>query len=240
MKKNIMTLIIVFFLSASFSTGQTQKAEPNRNKGQTNTSVQSDSVNTRLLLSHLRAHFDDLHDVIMRYHHQDPAIRGLITLEMLWRDKKLVSCTVNSNGTGNDSLASGLIDKMKAWEIDGLDGPYQTVLPLRVRIVGSEQPDFPELAILTGFAGDKSGKPLQNAMVILRSLLYPEVRVPNARTNSEGIFIRTLIPPGEYQLSCVPAGGDTIQIGARTFRKGEHKKEHLVIGTKLLKNPSGK
>jgi len=239
MKKNIMTFIIIFFLSASISTGETRKAGAGQNESHNGTPALPDSVNMQLFLSHLRVHFDDLHDVIMRFHHQDPAIRGLITLEMLWRDKKLVSCTVNSNDTGNDSLAAGLIDKMKAWEIDGLDGPYQTILPLRVRIVGSKEPDFPELAILTGYVEDKSGNPLQNAVVILRSLTDPEVKVPNARTNSEGIFIRTLIPPGKYQMLCVPAGGDTVQIGVRTFRKGEHKKEHLVIGTKLLKNPSG-
>ncbi len=227
--RKLFFLFVVFRLALLLTAGHAGAKDSGPTKIRTDDTVKPDSINIQIFMSHLREHFEDLHDVIMRFHHRDPAIRGLIALDMLWQDNKLVSCAVESNDTGSETLASGLIEKLKAWEIDGLDGPFKTVLPIRVRIVGSDEPDFPNMAILTGFAGDKSGNPVRNAMIILRPLSAPEIKVPAARTNSEGIFIRTLIPPGRYQLLWVPAKGDTILTGFLTFTKGEHKKEHLVI-----------
>ncbi|MBN2410709.1 carboxypeptidase regulatory-like domain-containing protein [candidate division KSB1 bacterium] len=227
--KKLFFLFFVFWMALTLIAGHFRAEDSEQTKVRADNTVKSDSIYIQIFMSHLREHFDDLHDVIMRFHHQDPAIKGLITLDMLWQDNKLISCAVESNDTGSEALASGLIEKLKAWEIDGLDGPFTTVLPLCVRIVGSDEPDFPNLAILTGFAGDKSGNPVRNAVIVLRSLSDPEIKVPYARTNSEGIFIRTLIPPGKYQLLCVPVKGDTMSIGHLTFIKGEHKKEHVVI-----------
>ena len=45
-----------------------------------------------LFLAHLRAHFDDIHDVSMRFHADDPWIEGTIILGMDWRDGRGSRC----------------------------------------------------------------------------------------------------------------------------------------------------
>jgi hypothetical protein len=187
----------------------------------------ADTLNWNTLVAYLQDHFDDLHDVTMRYHHQNASINGIVTLRMIWENGRLASAEVVSNETGSDELPASLIEKMRAWEIEGLTGPAEIVVPINVKLVGSDDPDFPQTAILTGLVIDRRGNPLEGAMVMLK----PEAggAVLRAETNREGIFVRTLIPPGTWDLECSHPGYVTLVKQGLSLAAREHLRERLAL-----------
>jgi len=190
----------------------------------------ADTLNWNLFVGYLRDHFDDFHDVTMRYHHQDHTVNGVVEIRMQWEDRVLKSADVVSNGTGNDDLPVSLIEKMEKWEIEGLDGPAEITLPVSVKLVGLDEPDFPNTAILTGEVKDAEGNPLHGAMVMVK----PQVagQVYRAETNREGIFVRTLIPPGTWDLECSLQGYETAYKEGVSLVAGQHMREHIILAKK--------
>jgi hypothetical protein len=182
-----------------------------------------------MLMSHLQANFDDIHDVSMRFHHQDHTIGGLIAFVTVWENGMLDSIAVTRNDTGNDDLPAALIEKFRTWRIDGLDGPLETSLPLNIRLVGSDNPAFPETAIVTGTVTDDSGQPLNGAVVEFTTGASGQPAVPPARTNREGVFVRTLIPAGEWTITCSHSGFRSIVIEGVKLEAGKHHRETIVL-----------
>jgi hypothetical protein len=187
----------------------------------------ADTLNWDTFVTYLQEHFDDFHDVTMRYHHEDATINGIVELHITWENRRLVSADVVSNETGSDDLAASLIEKMRNWEIEGLTGPAEITLPVNVKLVGSDDPDFPNTAILTGVVTDRRGNPLHGAMVMLK----PQVGgvVLRAETNREGIFVRTLIPPGTWDLECSHPEHVTVLKQGVHLAAGQHARERFAL-----------
>jgi len=185
-------IILIYILSAC-----QQKSE--QNSTEISDSLM-DSVYTSMLIKHLQKNFDDIHDVSMRFHHKDHTLNGMIVIKMNWKKGSLQSASVDSNETGDAEFGSELIKKMKMWKISGLDGPFETWLPLRIKIVGSDNPKFDERGIITGLVTGKNGSPLREAKVQFTPRQAGAASVRFALTNREGIFVRTLITPGTWDL----------------------------------------
>jgi hypothetical protein len=183
-----------------------------------------------LLVSYLRAHFDDLHDVTMRFHDQDPALNGMIEIKEVWENRVLKEAEIVRNDTGSEDLGDALIEKMRSWDIDGLLGPFETVIPIQVKIVGLDDPEFPNTAILTGEVRDTEGAPLQGVMVVIKPAVAGMVY--RAETNREGIFVRTLIPPGTWDIEYSLQGYVTVEVPGVRLSAGKHVRESVILQKK--------
>lgn len=215
----LMLIVVLPGVSCSQQTeqSQTQDLPP------------SDSANTALLMQHLRTHFDDLHDVSMRFHHMDHTLGGMIVFETSWENGNSTSIQVVENETGDSSLAASLIEKFSAWQIEGMEGTFATHLPIRIQLVGSDDPDFPNRALITGLVADADGEPLHRARLKFVPQQSGQESVPNATTNREGIFVRTLIPPGEWALECTYEGKTPVVVEGIMLDAGEHHRETIVM-----------
>jgi hypothetical protein len=215
--------ILICCLSCGKESGEREAAD----EGGAPAYTTADTLYWDLLIAYLREHFDDFHDVTMRYHHQDHTINGVVEIKMTWENRVLKSAEVLANGTGSDDLPGSLIEKMRKWEIAGLDGPAEITLPVNVKLVGLDDPDFPNTAIVTGEVRDTEGNPLHGAMMLIK----PEVagRVYRAETNREGIFVRTLVPPGIWDLECSLEGYETALKQGVSLVAGQHMPERVVL-----------
>ncbi len=185
---------------------------------------QPDSVKMQIFITFLQEHFDDIHDVTMYYHHQDVNLNGLIVLNMDWQGGRLVEAVVIDNETGNDQLAEDLISVLKTWKIDNL-GPLQTQLPLRIKIVGKDDPEFLHTGIITGEIIDAAGNPLSGTKISFKG----KAVVPDARTNRKGIFVRTLIPPGKYDVYLNVQDSESVMIKSVDLSAGKHERINYIL-----------
>jgi len=199
---------------------------------QTNASLQEDP-NARIYMSHFRNNWDDIHDVIMRFHNDDPTLNGTVFINMNWQKGILVSASVDSNTTGNSAFGLALIAAMKKWNIPGMTESWITTVPIRTLIYGSDNPQFNECGIFTGNVIDINGKPLSGVKLIL----YPKDNTgPKSETNStnrEGVFIWTLIPVGDWRLECTKDGYLPTIVDKLTFEKGKHLKKVIILKNRL-------
>ena len=221
-------LIVLWLLITCLACGErTEQRSDAKDEAPTPAYTAADTLNWNMFVAYLQDHFDDFHDVTMRYHHRNASINGIVTLRMIWENGRLASAEVVSNETGSDSLPASLIEKMQTWEIEGLTGPAEIVVPVNVKLVGSDDPDFPKTAILTGLVIDRRGNPLQSALVTLK----PEAggAVLKAETNREGIFVRTLIPPGTWDLECSHPGYVALLKKGISLTAGKHTRERLAL-----------
>jgi len=212
----ILLIIVVFGSSIQFGFNQT-----NEN--------QQEDPNAGIFLTYLRNNWDDIHDVIMRFHYEDPELKGKVFIQMDWQNGSLFSASVDSNSTGNPALGKELIESMKKWNISGLADKWITTIPFKTEIVGSNQPEFPECAILTGKVIDTDGNPIQGAKLNLTSLDEINSQPTPVNTNREGIFIKTLIPSGDWSLNCTKDGYSTVTIDKLSFGMGEHVKKSIIM-----------
>lgn len=79
-------------------------------------------------------------------------------------------------------------------------------LPLRIKLVGSDGPDFHHQTLLTGRVCDAHSASVQNAIIRLLPGEEGLGVASQARSSSEGLFVRTLIPPGVWALECECGG----------------------------------
>ena len=195
----------------------------------TQSGTAADSAYQAILIDYLRANFDDIHDVSMRFHHHDHTIGGLVVFSTVWENGMLDTISVAQNDTGNDDLPAALIEKFRTWRIEGLDGPFETNLPLNIRLVGSEHPAFPETAIVTGTVKDEFGQSVHGAVVEFVAASVGQPTVPPARTNRDGVFVRTLIPVGEWKIICRHPDFGTALIEGVELEAGKHHRERIVL-----------
>lgn len=190
----------------------------------------ADSLEMDILIAYIQGHFDDIHDVTMRYHHKDHTINGRVVIEMTWEGGALEFAEVVANETGDEDLPGSMIEKIRGWNIEGLDGPVQVAVPFKVQLAGLDDPEFPNTALLTGEVVNADGRPLKEAMILIR----PEVagQVYRAETNREGIFVRTLIPPGTWNVECSLSGYGTVTKPGVKLSAGGHEREKFVLEKK--------
>lgn len=181
-----------------------------------------------LFVAHLRANFDDIHDVSMRHHLHDPSLGGTIALRLAWKDGALIRAVVVENETGSEAEAQDMIEAIRRWRIEGLDD-VEFSIPLKIKMVGSDDPEFHERAILTGTVRDEEGNPVQGAVVSLFRAGGEGNPVARATANREGVFIRSLIPPGTWFLRCERRGYLPRTIEEVTLETGEHRRIRLVL-----------
>ncbi|MBU2649854.1 MAG: carboxypeptidase regulatory-like domain-containing protein [Bacteroidetes bacterium] len=214
-KKAIKALIltVIFFMAGFNVTGQ--------NSGNDN--------NVEYLMKYLRSHWDDIHDVIMRFHMDDPALKGTVFISMTWENGILENAVVDSNSTGNEQFGPAIIEAMKNWKIPEIQDTWQIVVPFRTMIYGSDRPDFKEKGIFTGKVMTASGEPVAQAKVILDPVKGNPAKADTAITNREGIFIRTLIPPGIWEIRCIREGYQPFIIEDVDFKKKGHIKTSIIL-----------
>jgi len=188
-----------------------------------------------LFVNHLRGNFDEIHDVSMRFHHLDHELNGLISFDMKWRKGRLISCSSIENETGNGDFAAALQTSMENWNIDGMEPSCGFGFSFLIKIVGSDDPSFSEKAVFTGEISDVAGHPVKDVRVRLESTDWTDFKVPDGRSNREGIFVRTLIPAGNWTvtISC-PGYQDIVQEDIE-LHPGGHKRIKAVL--KKIREP---
>lgn len=191
--------------------------------------IQSDSIKTALLFSHLRNNFDDIHDVSMRFHHKDERLSGKIHIQTEWKDGKLIFSQILKNETGDKEFGLAIADKLKNWQIKNLIGNFSITIPFRIKLVGTDNPDFQKHGMITGKIVNEGNKPLHNALINFISENGNFVAA--TRTNREGIYVKTLIKPGKYIINV--SKDEYRSYTTSEFKLG--RGEHYRVNTQLVK-----
>lgn len=191
-----------------------------------------DSVYTSLLISHLRKNFDDIHDVSMRFHHLDHNLNGIIQIKMHWENGRMTSSSVGINETNSNEFADALIQNIQKWYIKDIIGPFEFSLPLRIKIVGSDDSTFTEKGILTGQINDKDGLPVKNVRLSFRSANNPIDTLQNCMSNREGIFVKTLIPVGYWNVDFISPGFQKYSLNNVKIKSGDHIRKKIILQPK--------
>jgi hypothetical protein len=189
----------------------------------------NDSLYTAMLFAHLRSNFDDIHDVSMRFHHLDHRLNGMIQLHTRWEGGRMIFADIARNETKSDDFALALIKSIGQWNIEGLAGPFEIDLPLGIKIVGSDDSTFAEKGILTGEIKDETGVPVSRARLTFRSAANASDTLRSVRSNREGIFVKTLIPLGRWDVEVAARGYETILLQLIEFQEGTHLRRKIVL-----------
>ena len=193
-----------------------------------NTSV-NDSINTSLLINHLRNNFDDIHDVSMRFHHLDHRLNGVIQFKMRWENGRMTSVSVTKNETNNEEFANALAENLEKWYIQDLKGPFDISLPLRIKIVGSDDSTFSEKGILTGKILDTDGNNVSGVKLSLYSADNASDTLRSCYSNREGIFVKTLIPIGCWNIEFSATGFKKKLVKNICFLKNDHVRMNITL-----------
>lgn len=185
--------------------------------------------NEEIFIDYFRKNWDDIHDVIMRYHNDDPGLKGLVEIGMTWEHGKLADASVISNSTGNPDFGISLVEAMKIWTVPELADGWSSIIPIRTAIVGSNDPEFSKCGIFTGKINDTDGNPINGARLVLHRMESSNDRPDTVYTNREGIFIRTLIRPGTWQVECTKRGFELIKIDQLVIEEGKHCKRAITM-----------
>ncbi len=226
----VLTVVLLGAVACCLSCGGGSKGDGGGDEAEAPAYAPLDSLGQKVLFAYIREHFDDIHDVTMRYHHKDHNINGRVVIQMVWEGGVVKSAEAVANETGDDSLPASLIEKIRGWKIEELEGPSRVTLPFNVQLVGRDDPEFPNTGILTGEVTDAGGEPLPGALILIK----PEVAglVYRAETNREGIFVRTLIPSGTWDVECSLTGYGTETRTGLEISAGDHKRETFVLKRK--------
>jgi len=172
-------------------------------------------------ISHLRANFEDIHEVSMRFHMSDPTQNGMMVVQMTWGKGRMEAATILSNETSAEE-GEAILDVLRRWRIDELSEPATFVVPFRFRIVGSDDPRYPDMGIVTGRVTGPEGKPIPGAEIeLVRD--DKSLEPIRARANREGVYVRTLIPPGTWTAVCRAEGLRTAKIAGIELAEGTHR-----------------
>jgi hypothetical protein len=202
---------------------------------QTNDSPPEDP-NVQFFMEHLRNNWDDIHDVIMRFHYEDPGLKGTVFIRMNWRHGILSTASVDSSNTGNEAFGLAIIEALQKWNISELEENWEITLPIKTEIAGSNQPEFPESGILTGKVTDEKGNPVPGVKLSF-SAINKLVEDPNpVFTNREGIFIKTLIPQGSWNLTFSKDSYSIVTKDNCIIKKGVHVKKDITLTKIINKN----
>jgi hypothetical protein len=188
-----------------------------------------------IFMAYLMSRWNDVHDVIMRYHYDDPGLKGVVSINMTWRQGMLSEADIQENTTGNEDYGLALVDVMKSWKITDLKDAWSSTLPIKTTIKGSDHPKFNEYGILTGKVSDKDGNPIPGVQLIMQPNKAVYGKADTLYTNREGIFIQTLIVPASYSIDCYKKGYKPVILKNIKFKKGQHRKQDIeTISIEML------
>ena len=206
-------------------------SSPNNSKSQDLNEINSnsDSTYTALLFAHLRNNFDDIHDVSMRFHHYDHRLNGVIQINMHWENGRIISSNISRNDTKNGNFADAISAKLEEWYIEDLTGPFNISLPFNIKIVGSDDSTFSDKGILTGEIFSNDGKPIRNAKLSFHSVVNSSDTLRNCYSNREGIFVKTLIPIGNWNIEITATGFKRLLLENISFIKGDHIRKKIIL-----------
>lgn len=219
----------IYFIPSLMIIGLFISCQSSTNPSDTRSGMNSDSLNTQIFLDHFKENFDDIHDVSMRFHHYDPTLTGVIEINMIWENGLLKSSEIIRNETGNDDFATDLQAAIKKWEIVNLHGHFELSLPLRIKLVGSDDPSFSEKAIFTGLVINEAGHPVPHAQITFISTYSPSEVIEPCHSNREGIFVKTLIPEGKWNISITCTGYKGKHLNDVSFKTGEHTRMEIIL-----------
>jgi hypothetical protein len=211
----MLPFLIILFISTYLSVQTTE--------------AQQEDPNAAIFMNYFKQNWDDIHDVIMRFHNENPGLKGVVLINMNWQQGRLAEASVESNDTGDSAFGPALIEAMKKWQIAGLANNWSVTLPIRTAIYGSNDPAFNDCGIFTGNIADSLGKPLNGARVILIPPEGYNFKPDTVYSNREGIFILTLIQPGGYQVECSKKGYVPAKINKLSIEKGKHIKRSIIM-----------
>lgn len=189
--------------------------------------VQKENTNEEIFMSYFMKNWEDIHDVIMRYHYENPGLKGLVEIRMRWDREKLAEAFVSSNNTGDPSFGPSLVEAMNSWRIRGLSSGWSTTLPIMTAIVGSDDPEFNKCGIFTGKVTDKAGIPINGTRMVMHPLVSENGKPDTVYANREGIFICTLIHPGAWQIEFTKENYIPFNIDRLDFEEGQHCKRTI-------------
>ena len=214
----IAFVIIIYFSFFSNLIGQSSQ--------QNNTT--NDSLYTVILINHLRNNFDDIHDVSMRFHHKDHTLNGIIVIGLHGRQELGATFSIERNDTNDEKFAIALANNIEKWYIKDLVNPFDINLPLNIQIVGNTDSTFAEKGIFTGRIVDEMGNPVNRVKLSFHSSHYTEDALRSIYSNREGIFVKTLIPIGNWNIA-FEAEGLNVLVENINFKKGEHKRKRVTL-----------
>ena len=189
----------------------------------------NDSLYAASLISHLRNNFDDIHDVSMRFHHKDHTLNGLIVYALHWENGRLTSYSILRNDTNDEEFATALISNIEKWYVKDIDGPFDINLPLNIKIVGSDDSTFIDKGIFTGKIVNEVGNPVDGVKLSFISTYNSDETIRSIYSNREGIFVKTLIPVGNWNVVFKTEGYNSVVLENVNFKKGEHKRKNITI-----------
>lgn len=197
------------------------------------TPILSQQANYRThFMNYFNANINDVHNVIMKFHKDNPYMQGTVYCHLTWEKGNLINYSIDSNTTNNSSFAKALIEMFQSWTISRIQDKWQIVLPIKTFIVGSDQPEFNETGIFTGYVYNTLGVPIDEARLIFTSRDYPELTPDTLLTNPEGIFIKTLIKPGRWNVDFYHKDYESKTIRNMKFNKGQHIKENVRMSNR--------
>jgi hypothetical protein len=165
----------------------------------------------------------------MRFHHRDHRLNGMIVIDTRWENGRMTSASVARNETGSREFADAMVARLGTWRIEGLAGPLEIGLPLRIRIVGSDDSTFSRKGILTGVARDRSGAPVRDAAVRLLSPGGARDTLRACYSNREGVFVKTLVPAGTWDMECWAKGFAPVVLRGLRFEPGGHVRRTVTL-----------
>jgi hypothetical protein len=228
MKTKLFVIILISFIIGLLSC---QKKANNEKPYMEYYNSANDSMYTEMLMDYLRNHFDDIHDISMGFHHLDHTLNGIIEINMTWLEGRMIEWTIDKNETGSQEFANTLAQKIQTWYIPDLKGPFKMTLPLRIKIIGSDDPSFSQKGILTGEITDKNGMPVKYAKIHFESATNAADTLRNCYSNRDGIFVRTLIPVGGWNIECSAPGFKPVLLKNLKFNAGQHVRQKISLET---------
>ena len=189
----------------------------------------NDSLYTAILINHLRNNFDDIHDVSMRFHHKNHTLNGLIVIGLHWENGRLGYYSIERNDTNDENFANVLAENIEKWYIKDLVNPFNINLPLNIQIVGNNDSTFAQKGIFTGKIVNKIGNPIKGVKLNFISPNCKNDTLRSIYSNREGIFVKTLIPVGNWNIYFEADGFDNIVLEDIKFKEGEHVRKNISI-----------
>lgn len=190
--------------------------------------AQNNNKYRTFFLNHFNMYGEHIKQTIMRFHKDDPFLKGTVFIKMEWENGKLTSASADSNTTGNKDFAKALIEIIKTWNIPSIIEKWNFILPFKTFLEGSNQPDFLEKGILTGEITDSEGYPVDKVRIIL-TCKDSTINSDTLYSNQEGIFIKTLITPGLWNLEFENDKYEPKIFRNVEFSKGTHLREYIKL-----------
>lgn len=159
----------------------------------------------------------------------DPYLKGTVEIKMEWINGKLSNADVKSNNTGSPNFGTALIDAMQNWYIKELPIKWNSMVPFKTEIYGSKNPAFKDCCIFTGKVIQLNGLPVKKARIILNPVLNGEAKADTLYTNREGIFIKTLLKPGKWEVICQNPVVELAEEFQINISVGEHIKKTIKL-----------